>query len=333
MKTQTETSTCMLSVIIPVYNCEAYLDRCIQSLIKQTLQNWVALFINDGSTDRSQEILEAYAAKDSRITVIQKKNGGAASARNKGIDAVKTKYFTMVDADDYIPETALQQLLDAAVSTNCDLVVAPVIVKCESGETKVQRFPICGYMEDYIRFLFRNVYRGPIAKLYRKDIVDCYHLRMPEDMVIGEDTVFVVSYWTRTKSIYVISEPLYTYDFQGNPNSLMHVFKQNRPPYETFKQKYNGYWRVFQFLLEVEPNKAEISKWSYEIYREFWNVGHNIINVYLNTPQEKNDYRQYLSHQEKAFAPYVSFIKRILTPHRYPTIVSALRKIKGKILR
>ena len=95
-----------ISVIVPVYNVESYLARCVDSILAQTYQNLEIILVNDGSRDASGSICDAYAQKDSRITVIHKENGGLSSARNAGIDAASGEYLTFVDSDDWIePQT------------------------------------------------------------------------------------------------------------------------------------------------------------------------------------------------------------------------------------
>ena len=94
----------MISVIIPVYNVEKYLARCIDSVLRQTYHNFEIILVDDGTPDRSGEICDEYAAKDARISVIHKENGGLSSARNAGIEAAKGQWLQFVDSDDYIAD-------------------------------------------------------------------------------------------------------------------------------------------------------------------------------------------------------------------------------------
>lgn len=330
-------NTCKLSVIIPVYNCEPFLDRCIDSLLSQTLREWVAIFVNDGSTDRSKEILDRYAASDTRITVIDKENGGAASARNLGLKMVTTEYVTMLDADDVIESTMLEKMLVAACSSNCDLVVVPSNVQQSNGRYIEQRYEYCGLIKNNPKFLFRNVYRGPVAKLYRRDIIERYKLRMPEDMVMAEDYVFVVSYWTRSQSVYAIPECLYQYEYSDNPNSLIHRFCRKELPFTVYQKNAEAAWRVYQFLISVEANKSEIRKWTYELYRDFWKMGLNSMR-HLDSVEEKETLKSHMTHLDIDFAQHLSLLSRFMMPHRYPWVSSVLlrfnqifSKVKQKI--
>ena len=98
----------LISVIVPVYNVEEYLEECLNSILVQTYTNLEILIVNDGSTDNSLEILQEFSQRDSRITIFTKENGGLSSARNLAIDEAKGEYFTFIDSDDYIEENYIE---------------------------------------------------------------------------------------------------------------------------------------------------------------------------------------------------------------------------------
>ena len=113
----------LISIIIPVYNVEKYLDKCINSVLMQTYKNIEILLINDGSTDSSGQICESYAKKDSRIKVIHKENGGLSDARNVGIEHSTGSYIMFVDSDDYIDCNMASVLYNLLNSTNSDMAI------------------------------------------------------------------------------------------------------------------------------------------------------------------------------------------------------------------
>ena len=113
----------MISVIIPVYNVEKYLARCIDSVLRQTYRNFEIILVDDGTPDRSGEICDEYAAKDSRISVIHKENGGLSSARNAGIEAARGQWLQFVDSDDYIADCMLENLLNACLEDHTRLAI------------------------------------------------------------------------------------------------------------------------------------------------------------------------------------------------------------------
>lgn len=113
----------LITVIVPVYNVEKYLRRCLDSIIRQTYQNLEILCIDDGSIDNSGEICEQYVARDARIKVIHQENQGLSTARNKGLDTATGEYIAFVDSDDYIAADVLEQLYQSAVSSDATCVI------------------------------------------------------------------------------------------------------------------------------------------------------------------------------------------------------------------
>lgn len=111
-----------ISIIIPIYNVQKYLSECLDSLLEQTYTEWEALLVDDGSTDDSGKICEKYALKDSRFRVIHKKNGGAASAKNVGLDQIEGEYVGFIDSDDYVERTWLEKVMKVIINRNADIV-------------------------------------------------------------------------------------------------------------------------------------------------------------------------------------------------------------------
>ena len=112
----------LISVIVPVYNVEKYLGKCVDSILAQTYENLEIILVEDGTKDNSGAICDAYAAKDSRIRVIHKENGGLSSARNAGMDIARGEYFGFVDSDDWIEPKMYETLLNLAEKYHADLV-------------------------------------------------------------------------------------------------------------------------------------------------------------------------------------------------------------------
>lgn len=132
----------LISVIVPVYNVEAYLPRCVESIRNQTYQNLEIILVDDGSKDRSNVLCDEYALKDSRIRVIHKENGGLSSARNAGIDAAQGEYLAFVDSDDWIEPDTYETMLAAAQKYSVKLVCAGRYdVRAKTGEKKVGLCP------------------------------------------------------------------------------------------------------------------------------------------------------------------------------------------------
>ena len=113
----------LISVIVPVYNVEEYLEECLNSILVQTYTNLEILIVNDGSTDNSLEILQEFSQRDSRITIFTKENGGLSSARNLAIDEAKGEYFTFIDSDDYIEENYIEYLMKSLIDNEADISI------------------------------------------------------------------------------------------------------------------------------------------------------------------------------------------------------------------
>jgi glycosyltransferase involved in cell wall biosynthesis len=127
---------CLISVIVPVYNVEKYLPRCIESILNQTYRNFELILVDDGSTDRSGQICDEYKVKDERIRVLHKPNGGQSEARNEGIEQARGEYINFFDADDFAEKDILEYLISLARKYNADLVVTAPVLLYESGRTR-----------------------------------------------------------------------------------------------------------------------------------------------------------------------------------------------------
>ena len=110
-----------VSIIVPIYNMEQYLNRCLESIINQTYENIEIILINDGSKDNSLEICKNYAKKDNRIMIIDQKNSGVSSARNSGLDKATGEYLAFVDPDDWIDKDGIEKMVDFALKHKCDI--------------------------------------------------------------------------------------------------------------------------------------------------------------------------------------------------------------------
>lgn len=193
-----------ISVIVPVYNVEKELPRCIESLLTQTYSNFELLLINDGSSDGSPEIMERYAEKDPRIRTLHKKNGGVSSARNRGLEQAKGEYVCFVDADDVVASYYLEWLCRAIQESRLPLAICKQ-VDFEEKETD----PFCDLptempalkthkIENYT-FWDENVCTRCVRGMMRADLVR--DIRYDEQIAIGEDALFMVQALLRTKGV------------------------------------------------------------------------------------------------------------------------------------
>ncbi len=203
----------LISIIVPVYNVEKYLPKCLESIIAQTFSDFEAILVNDGSTDNSGNICDSYAKKDKRFVVIHKENGGQSSARNAALRVVKGKYIGFVDSDDYIAPDMYSFLYKSIVEYNSDISVCSFYKVDKNGQ--IQKNKPAGTIkhmdkEEATRTLFgREHFENYIwDKLYKSTLFD--DILFPENQLY-EDIAIMYRLFDKCKSIVYLSEPKYYY--------------------------------------------------------------------------------------------------------------------------
>lgn len=209
--------TPIFSIIIPVYNGEKYIEFCLNSIISQTLKDWELILINDGSTDKTSELLNKYINKN--IYLISKSNEGVSIARNKGLDIAKGEYILFVDADDILYPNALSTLYDSQKKMKVDYLRYEYQTIDVNGnllypnyEAKERKKVSNRALEaaECITRVVRNEY-FLWAGVFRKAIIDQYHLRFMESCTYNEDTLFMIMFFMHSKNHVYISKTLYGY--------------------------------------------------------------------------------------------------------------------------
>lgn len=220
-------ATPIVSVLIPVYNVEEYLGKCLESVMAQTLNNIEIICVNDGSTDGSAEILEKYALLDKRIKIVTKENGGLPSARNAGLEVAKGKYIGFVDSDDYIEPKMYEILVENAEKNNSDVVICGANIFPETPRADQWLYDtLSPWYRHYDKFnsdvLFKMVDTTPFLwrTIISKRLIDSHNFRLDEDIVLGEDKAFQCKVYPYAKGITVIPDKLYNY-YWCRPGSLM----------------------------------------------------------------------------------------------------------------
>ncbi len=259
----------MISVIVPIYNSEAYLDRCIQSVLEQTCNDFELLLIDDGSTDSSGTICDAYAVKDSRVRVFHKENAGVSSARNLGLDNAQGEYITFCDADDYVAPDWLAAYRKA-MAENVDLAIQGYysIEGVNAIAKSLQPYQGTGVeaKRQLISSLFsQEVYYYLWVKLFRRDLLEAHHIRFDEQSVLGEDTQFISKYLEYAVSFKCIDSMGYYYILPSQkkiygPNvnytswpilsSMNAIFDGDIP--KIIYQKYYGLFKNYTVMQLVE---------------------------------------------------------------------------------
>lgn len=208
-----------VSVIIPVYNAEKYLSECVESLLNQTLVSCEFIFVNDGSTDASQAVVEAYAQKDSRIQIIHQINQGVSIARNTGIQMAKGDYITFVDADDFIDVDYLEQMYQTAIQYNALIVVANFKSETDGKWLRIEPVYECNksISKEEIQhnilpiFLKNDSLNSCCVKLFNKHFIHEQQLQFPVGMANGEDALFCLKAFSVADTIIFINSCGYSY--------------------------------------------------------------------------------------------------------------------------
>lgn len=214
-----------VSIIIPVYNREDYLDRCISSMINQTFSNIEIILINDGSTDGSAEICDSYAQKDSRITVIHKPNGGVSSARNAGLEIMTGDYLCFCDSDDYFAPEMVEKSLKQILAEDADMCTCNNYHNLDKHgriydpiSLDLNYFDCGSFFSDYME-KGQAPYSASMS-LYNAGLIRKYDIRFSDfSRVFSEDALFNIMFWSVSKR-YTHTNEFLCYHFR-HENSLM----------------------------------------------------------------------------------------------------------------
>ncbi len=248
-----------ISVIVPVYNVEQYIEKCLRSLIAQTYEKWEAFVVIDGATDNSLEICKKIADEDSRFCVLTKENGGPSSARNYALPYIAGDYVAFLDSDDYLEPDYLYNLTLNMIKNNADISMCGYVYENEDGTPiySVDKKSRSYSREDIIKEMYipLNKSWGSFLwnKLYSAQIIKEHNLTFNEEFDFFEDMLFNYQYLKWVKTGYFTTEPYYHY--LKREASLINSVDGN------IKMKYLYYTRSLDYILE---NYKKTDKLYYE---------------------------------------------------------------------
>lgn len=260
-----------ISVIVPVYNVEKYLPRCIDSILSQTFKNFELLLIDDGSPDNSGKICDEYAKRDSRVKVFHKPNGGVSSARNLGLDKASGEWVTFIDADDYIeqyffdiPEDVAEDLLISNYQQSKDE---------ESFSHHFERTVIPN--SELIPYLNKNlhlqIFLSPWAKFFKTSLIRRNNIYFLKTIKVGEDALFVLDYLLFTKTIRFLGNSNYVYvggfqvsKYKQSVEKSIEAFQETIIRYDKLKvesKTFLIYRFVLYYNLIFPKNRRTLQTW------------------------------------------------------------------------
>lgn len=263
-------NTPKVSVIVPVYNAEKYLHRCVDSILSQTFKEFEILLIDDGSKDKSGKICDEYAHKDCRVKVFHKENGGVSSARNFGLDKANGEYISFIDSDDWVVSSYLAELLFLC-NENVDLVECGYVYYGKEKLSFETEFNMMD-SESYLIKLFQNrrFYEGFLwVKLFKASLIDT--LRFEPKLAYNEDRVFITQYMLKCRRVAATQKCLYNYDnTHANAMSKFGSIIDNKTITEL-----DSYCFLLKLPKLSENVKKTISKYAQYVLLVFYNIAKN----------------------------------------------------------
>lgn len=262
-----------LSVIVPVYNAAKYLNRCIDSIISQTI--FELILIDDGSNDNSGLICDNYAAIDSRIKVIHQKNLGVSVARNNGIKVSKGDWLAFVDADDWV-ENDWHNVIISQDVTQVD-IIALGFRRIKDNIEKLHSYDCC--LKNTSDYLMSNISPFGWSYIYRKTIIDNYKIEFPEGLKLSEDEVFVLKFLSVAQRILFLNQILYTY-FEHQQSAVSSSAGKELTTYSLMAA--NDYLLFANKYTVEDKIKLRVSTHFYEQFFWYFSLITNKLNVAIS---------------------------------------------------
>lgn len=314
----------LISVIVPVYNVEPYLRKCVDSILNQTYRNLEVILVDDGSPDVCPAICDEYAAMDNRVRVIHKENGGLSDARNVGMETASGEYLTFVDSDDLLPIEAVETMMNIAIAERADLVIggynrfADVPEGSGNVETSVQRWTPVEAMEDMLRNGCASW-----ARLYRRELHQSIQFPVGE---INEDEAIVLPLLEKCGTIAVTNAVVYHYrcrpesittagfsvkrmDWPKHCRENLKCIKANHPLLEAAAAaRYRG--SLLWTLTEIALSNKDYKQYARQMIQELKNNRQLFMGTEFAYPQDKIR-MMILMHLPFGFYRWMIRVKRV----------------------
>lgn len=338
-----------ISVIIPIYNVEKYLAKTLDCILIQTLKNIEIICVNDGSTDNSGKILEKYSQKDNRIKIINKSNGGQASARNEGLKIAKGKYIGFMDSDDLIPKDYYEVLYKNALRYDADVVQCRYLMIYDDGKEEPWELNPLLMASESRNIWFKNklmlTYASGVVwnKIYKKEILN--NIKFIEDSSPWEDNPFIMMVLQAAKKIISVPD-VYYYYLQRNNSSIHELNTKvhfqllksseyiidflNNPKNKISKKDYKEFSTLLIDRLHCEysrmhnnsnATKKELKKYDKIHYRLFFKIKYLSFPEKISCMIEFNSLKKHLKNFFKPFKIIELFIRLIknilLSPYHF----------------
>ncbi len=275
----------VVSVIIPVFNIEAYLPQCLESLTAQSFRNFEILCVDDASSDNSANVVRVYQKQDSRIRLLQQEHAGVSAARNLGIRQARGTYFLFFDGDDWAEPDMLASLVSAAESDRADIAVCSAYVECDC-EDQIRRrleslkksLTVCGMLweagEDTcdVWTVLELPGSWPFVwnKLIRGDLVREQNILFSEKLQLGEDGLFLQILFQYARKVRFIQPALYHYRYQRKASATVRLFQEQQIRFSQHVEILRNLCGELDTRNKLEQNREDLLRWAVEfLYQDF----------------------------------------------------------------
>lgn len=293
-----------ISIIVPVYNVEKYLESCIDSILCQTYADFELILINDGSLDNSGVICDDYVQKDSRVSVFHKVNEGVSKARNYGIDKALGDYICFIDSDDCVVDSYLADFFHNTIY-DADVYLQGCVNIYTNGKSDKpvgfvsnEFYTLDSVQKGYVYSELNKLCNSPCLKLFKRDIVSQNNIKFDETICYGEDHLFVLSYLSHIQSMSVSDTVGYVYFHRGNDSLSTKYISHEKFFYYAEKAF------LFRKIL-IENFQIKGEEFEYEIRKEFvMQLSHIILSLYnkkanLTKSDRENNLNRYIDYMRE----------------------------------
>lgn len=303
----------LLSIIVPIYNAEAYLEKCVMSLLQQTYGNIEIILVNDGSKDRSGALCDQLSNLDNRVKVIHQNNEGVSVARNKGLKYANGSFVGFVDADDYIDFLMYQKMIECIKRSNADVVYCD-LKNVDNNDFEKEVDTIYSITAssllsvDTIKAKQLIEIAGSVCRgLFRKNIVENYNIRFSKELKFSEDRLFNLLYLSNIKKIYYLKEALY-YRLVDNATTVQRYHENH---FEAVKKAYESVLQLRQYSWTDNEFKNAFD-------RQFINNVYGSLNNYFYKTSTLSFFEKY---------------KKVKSICNDETVVAAIKNIENENIR
>jgi len=257
----------LISIIVPVYNVQEYLSKCIESILNQTMKDFELILINDGSNDKSTKICDEYLLKDNRIKVIHKKNEGVSIARNTGINISRGKYIVFADSDDHVYENWCYEMYKAIINNDKNMIITGITIHNTRNNNNITNYLNLNSdidisiikKRDFFILYKKQLINYPWNKIYITEIIKKNNVHFKENLKLGEDLLFNLEYLKfMDEDIIVLNKPLYNY-ILSDKESLDNRYYEDL--FQIYKMLY-GELYSFMVLFNTDIKTYEVSFYS-----------------------------------------------------------------------